>query len=490
MLENLKESCGVFGAFDYEGGQVFPSLYWAMISQNHRGHQSYGFTTFDGDFKTKSGLGLLPVTRDKSEDWFCDLPGDRGIGHVRYATSGEREKIEDVQPYICKHDGVKIALGYNGNLVNNIQLRKDLKERFGGLSSTSDTELLCKKLLEGLEGGDLVSAVELCMKEIEGSFSVVGLDQDGRMFAFRDPLGNRPFCYGKKKNGKIQAVSSESVGLSINGFDYYGEIKPGELLIFTEEGLQRERVVKRRKKAFCSFEYAYFARPDSIFDGKPVYKVREEFGKNLARENKDLVQKADLVLSIPQTADDAAYGFHIESGLPWERAVRKHRYVTSRSFISPPDKRSEIIDKKINVDWGRIRGKNIAVVEDSIVRGSTSKGVVKKMKNAGVGDIYLFVTFPRIISPCFYGIDMTTYRELIGSTHTPDEIAEELGIENVRYQSLESFIKSTGLKRNEICLACVTEDYPTPLAQKLANKFKSKFERGEREPERIYEGVV
>lgn len=489
MLEHVKESCGVFGAFDYEGGQVFPSLYWAMISQNHRGHQSYGFTTYDGEFESKTGLGLLPVSREKSEDWFEELPGDRGIGHVRYATSGEREKSEDIQPYVCEHDGIKIALGYNGNLVNNIELREDLEQKFGGLSSTSDTELLCKKLLEGLEDGDLASAVELCMDEIEGSYSVAGLDQDGRMFAFRDPLGNRPLCYGKKNNGKIQAVSSESVGLSINGFDYYDEVNPGELIVFSEDGVDRKRIEKRRRKAFCSFEYAYFARPDAIFDGKPVYKVREEFGKNLVRENRELAEKADLVLSIPQTADDAAYGFHIESGLPWERAVRKHRYITSRSFISPPGKRSEIIDKKINVDWGRIRGKNIAIVEDSIVRGSTSKGVVKKMKDAGVGDIYLFVTFPRIISPCFYGIDMTTYRELIGSDHTSDEIAEELEIESVRYQSLDNFIEATGLKRDEICLACVNEDYPTPLAQRLADKYKSKFENGEKEPDRIYEGV-
>lgn len=488
MSNYLKEACGVFGAYDYDGGQVLSHLYWGMVSQNHRGHQSYGFLTYDDGFRSESGFGLLPVSESQSENRFEELSGNIGIGHVRYATSGERKKFEDIQPYVDESGSEKIAIGYNGNLVNNSELREDLKNKFGSLSSTSDTELLGKKLLEGLkEGGSLSSAVKLCMEEIEGSFSVVGIQEGGKLFAFKDPYGIKPLCYGKKKDDEIYGVSSESVGLSINGFDYIDEVKPGELLTWSEEGFDREQIKESERKAFCSFEYAYFARPDSIFRGEPVYKVREEFGKNLARENPDVVEKADMVVSVPQTSDDPAYGFHVETGLPWERAVRKHRYVTSRAFISPPDKRDEIIDKKLNVDWGRIRGKNIAIVEDSIVRGSTSKGVVGKMKAAGVGDIHLYITFPRIISPCFYGIDMTTYRELIGANHTPGEIADEIGVESVNYQSLENFIKATGLSRNQICLGCVTEDYPTPLAQEMAENFKSMFERGVDTSDRIYE---
>lgn len=409
------------------------------------------------------------------------------MGHVRYATSGKRESLqEDVQPFVDSYKDTKIAIGYNGNLVNANQLRKDVKEKFGGLSSTSDTELLSKKLLEGLKGGDLESAVELCMREIEGSFSVLGLDQDGRLFAFRDPGGIRPLCHGQSEDGGVYGVSSESVGLSINKLEYMGEVKPGELFISSDDGFERKQIEKG-KKSFCSFEYAYFARPDSIFNGKPVYKIREEFGKNLARENPDITEKADIVVSIPQTADDSGYGLHIETGLPWERAMRKHRYITSRAFISSPKKRGDIINKKINVDWRAIRGKNIAIAEDSIVRGSTSRRVIKKMRDKGVGDIHLYITFPRIISPCFYGIDMATFRELIGASNTPEEIAEKIGVESVNYQSIDNFVKATGLKKDELCLGCITGNYPTPLAQETADKFKSKFEKGENASGRIYE---
>lgn len=490
MSGHLNESCGLIGVYDFEGEEVASSLYWGMISQNHRGHQSYGLLTWDGEFRTENGLGLIPVEDGHSDIQFENLTGSVGIGHVRYATSGDKDKLwDDIQPFIDEHAGKKMAIGYNGNLVNNSELRKELDEKFDGFSSTSDTELLCKKLLEGFEHGDLPQAVRHCMNEIEGSFSVVGLDGDGRLFAFRDPLGIKPLSYGRASDKELYAISSESVGLSINGLDYKGEVKPGELLVLSDEGFEREKVVESDMRAFCSFEYDYFARPDAIFNGKPVYKIREEFGRNLGRENPDITEKTDLIVSIPQTADDAAYGLHMETGLPWERAIRKHRYVTSRAFISSSDKRNKIVDKKINVDWGKIRGKNVAVAEDSIVRGTTSQRVVKKMKRAGVGDIHLYITFPRIISPCFYGIDMTTYDELIGSTQTPEEIAEEIGVKSVNYQSIENFVKAIGLDRKELCLGCVTESYPTPLAQKLAERYKAEFESGENKSSRIYERV-
>lgn len=490
MSRCLNESCGLIGVYDFDDEEVVSSLYWGMISQNHRGHQSYGLLTWDGEFKSENGLGLLPVEDGHSDFQFENLTGSVGIGHVRYATSGDKDKLwRDIQPFVDEHEEKKIAIGYNGNLVNNSELRKELDKKFNGLSSTSDTELLCKKLLEGFEHGDLPQAVRHCMKDIEGSFSVVGIDSDGRLFAFRDPMGIKPLCYGRTSDRELYAISSESVGLSINGLEYQGEVKPGELLVFSDEGFERERIVDSDRRAFCSFEYDYFARPDAILNEKPVYKIREEFGRNLGRENPDITEKADLIVSIPQTADDAAYGLHMETGMPWERAIRKHRYVTSRAFISSSDKRDEVIDKKINVDWSKIREKNVAIAEDSIVRGTTSRRVVRKMKRVGVGNIHLYVTFPRIIAPCFYGIDMTTYDELIGSDHTPEEIAEEIGVSSVNYQSIENFVKATGLSENELCLGCVTEDYPTPLAQKMAGRYKAKFESGENKSSRIYERV-
>lgn len=489
MLDQLKEHCGLFGAYDYDGGNVASFLYWGMISQNHRGHQSYGILTFDdGNFDSVNGMGLLPVEENESESEFDDLDGNVGIGHVRYATSGGKDELwQDIQPFIEKKNGKKITIGYNGNLVNKGELKEELRKTCDELRTDCDTELLSKKFLEGIEEGDLFSGARRCMEDIEGAFSVVGLDDEGRFFAFRDPYGIRPLCYGEGEDGEIYAVSSESVGLSINGFKYIDDVKPGEMLVFSDDGIEKKRVMKSEKRAFCAFEYDYFARPDAVFRGTPVYKIREEFGRNLARENPDIPEKADMIVSIPQTANDIAYGLHEETGLPWERAVRKHRYVTSRAFISSSEKRGEIIDKKINVDWSQIKGKDIAIAEDSIVRGTTSSRVTRKMKKVGVGDIHLYLTFPRIISPCFYGIDMTTFEELIGSDHTPDEIADEIGVESVNYQSIEGFVEATGLDREELCLGCVTMNYPTENAQELAEKFKAKFEKGADESGRIYE---
>jgi len=482
------ESCGVFGAFDFEGKQVFPSLYWGLISQNHRGHHSYGFAEVGEEgFKAHRSLGLLPPVRHPSmRKLFREFKSHVGVGHVRYATSGRSTKywlLRDMQPFLAG----RIALAFNGNLVNQKELREELR-REGGLSrSSSDVELLCGKLLKGLKNSDLVSAVEGCMNGIEGAFSVVGLTREGELFAFRDPLGIKPLCYGCSRDNQTFAVSSESVGLDINEFRYEGEVQPGELLIWSGEGMRRERIVKAERRAFCSFEFAYFARPDSLLgNGRPVYKIREEFGRNLAREDPDLPKKVDVIVSIPSTGDDAAYGMHEVTGIPWERAVRRHRYVVDRAFISSPEEREKIISRKINVTE-EIRGKRVAVVEDSIVRGDTSTRVVRKLRMAGAKEIHFYFTFPRILSPCFYGIDMATFGELIGSTHTEEEIARLIGADSVHYQSLEGFIRATGLRREELCLGCLTGEYPTPLAQRMADEMRKRFERGEEERGRIYE---
>jgi amidophosphoribosyltransferase len=423
---------------------------------------------------------------------FDSLRGPVGIGHVRYATSGRDDKhwlMKDVQPFVVGDGNIRIGLAYNGNIVNVAQLRKELKLEFGNLSASSDVELISKKLLQGLKKGrDLSSSVEACMREIEGAFSVVGLTQSGELFAFRDPLGIRPLCYGRSEDGRIFAVSSESVGLNINNFLYESEVKPGELLVWSKDGFRREQLVKPERRAFCSFEFAYFARPDSILNGgnKPVYKIREDFGRNLGMEDKDITKKIDIVISIPETGDDAAYGLHEQTGLPWERALRKHRYVTDRAFITNHKERDIIIMKKLNVG-DAIKWKRVAVTEDSIVRGDTSRRIIKKMREAGAREVHMYITFPRIVSPCFYGIDMSTFGELIGARHDADEIAKIIGADSVHYQSIENFVKATGLKREELCLGCLTCQYPTPLAQKLADAMKARFEKGEKESGRIYE---
>jgi amidophosphoribosyltransferase len=257
--------------------------------------------------------------------------------------------------------------------------------------------------------------------------------------------------------------------------------------VATKDGFTKEEIVPCSRKALCAFEFAYFARPDSKLGNKFVYEVREEFGKTLAQEYAEVAKDADLIISMPETGDDVAYGLHEATGLRWERSMRRHRYVTERAFISLPDERYATIDRKINVLGNKISGKKVIVTDDSIVRGDTTKIVIEKLRRMGAKKIYLFATFPRIIGPCFYGIDMSTYSELIGAQHNPEGIAKIIGADAVNYQSLEGLVKSINLNEDDLCLACLTGKFPTPLAQKMADDQKARFEKGCEEKGRIYE---
>jgi amidophosphoribosyltransferase len=492
MAGEVKEECGVFGVQDFGQGNVFPYIYWALRAQNHRGHQSHGVITYNGNFHVYKGLDLVPKIKKRDlQTWLDRLPGSVGVGHVRYTTSGgsdEDSLIKGTQPTFLEAEGKKVAISFNGNVVNNAPLKCEIQSRFPNFGYECDVELITRKLLMSLmDGKDLSSSVKTCMYDVEGAFSVTGVTQNGELFAFRDPHGIKPLCYGCDPNKKIWAVSSETVGLDINGFQYACDVEPGELVVATKDGFTREEIVPCSRKALCAFEFAYFARPDSKLGNKFVYEVREEFGKNLAREYAEFAKDADFIISMPETGDDVAYGLHEATGLRWERSIRRHRYVTERAFISLPDERYATIDRKINVLGNKISGKKVIVTDDSIVRGDTTKIVIEKLRRMGAKKVYLFATFPRIIGPCFYGIDMSTYSELIGAKHNPEEIAKIIGADAVNYQSIEGLVKSINLNEDDLCLACLTGRYPTPLAQKIADDQKARFERGCEGKGRIYE---
>ncbi len=492
MEDIIKEECGVFGAKDFQNGPVFPYVYWGLRGQNHRGHQSHGILTYDGNFHVYKGLDLVPkIKKQNIQTWLEKLPGSVGIGNVRYTTSGGRDEeslIKGTQPVLLEAEGARLALAFNGNIVNTAPLRWEMRSRFPSFAYECDIELLGKTILMSLiEKRDLRVAVKNCMKDVEGAFSVCGMTQSGEFFAFKDPYGIKPLCCGCNRMGNILAVSSETVGLNINGLEFDFEVKPGELVAATKEGFTREEVVPCRRKALCAFEFAYFARPDSKLGNRYVYEVREEFGRNLAKEYAEFAKDADLIISMPETGDDVAYGVHEATGLRWERSIRRHRYVTERAFILLPEERQATIDRKINVLAHKIKGNKVLVTEDSIVRGDTTKVVVEKLRRLGAKKVHLFITFPRIIGPCFYGIDMATYGELIGFRHTPEEIAKIIGADSVNYQSPEGLIKSIGMSEDELCMACVTGRYPTPLAQKMADDMREKVEKGYKETGRVYE---
>jgi amidophosphoribosyltransferase len=438
-------------------------------------------------------LDLVPKLKTSAlQEWFAKLPGDIGIANVRYTTSGKCDEtsiVQGTQPMTAEADGIKLAVSFNGNIVNTHELMQEMMEHFSNFSCSCDSDLVCNKLLLELKNGEnLASAVKTVMLSLDGAFSVIGVTGDGDFFAFKDPHGIKPLCAGHSPDGKTLAFSSETVSLDINGFIRDFELEPGELVTATKDGFKRQQLIKNPRKAFCAFEFAYFARPDSTFDGKYVYEIREEFGRNIVREFPEIVKDADIILSVPETGDDPAMGVHEESGLRWERASRRHRYVTERAFILLNNERYSTIDRKVNILGPRVSGKRVIITEDSIVRGDTTKVIIEKLRKSGAKKVYMFVTFPRIIGPCFYGIDMSTYGQLIGSTHDEKGIAKIIGADAVCYQSIDKLVEATGCSEGELCMACITGKYPTPLAQKMADEMKAKFQQGFKESSRIYEG--
>ncbi|MGE5637133.1 MAG: amidophosphoribosyltransferase [Chloroflexota bacterium] len=446
-------------------------------------------------FYVYKNLDLVPKLKTSAiHEWFGRLPGSMGIGNVRYTTSGkcdEQSIVQGTQPMTAEANGIKLAVSFNGNIVNTQQLKQEISGQLQNFSCCCDSDLVCHKLLlELTHGKNLESAVKTVMQSLDGSFSVIGITANGDFFAFKDPHGIKPLCAGHNSDGTLYAFSSETVSLDINGLIRDFELNPGELVTVSKAGFKRQQLIENPRKAFCAFEYAYFARPDSRFDGKYVYEIREEFGRNLVHEFPEIIKDSDLIMSVPETGDDPAMGVHEASGLRWERASRRHRYVTERAFILLNDERFSTIDRKVNILGSRFAGKRVIITEDSIVRGDTTKVIIDKLRKAGAKRIYMLVTFPRIIGPCFYGIDMSTYGQLIGSKHTPEEIAKIIGADAVCYQSIEGLVRATSEKYDDLCMACITGKYPTPLAQKMADEMKAKFMKGYAEKGRIYESEL
>jgi amidophosphoribosyltransferase len=410
---------------------------------------------------------------------------------VRYTTSGKCDDvsiIDGTQPVVASAGGTKLALSFNGNIVNTLPLRKEINQNFENFLYNCDSDIVCHKMLLELKNGKtLEDSARNVMETLDGAFSVTGITGNGEFFAFKDPHGIKPLCAGHDPKSKTYAFSSETVSLDMNSFERDFELNPGELVIASENGFKRTQLIQNPRAAFCCFEYAYFARPDSRFDGKFVYEIREDFGRNLVKEFPDIVKDSDIIMSVPETGDDPAMGVHEASGLRWERSSRRHRYVTERAFILLNNERYSTIDKKINILGSKVAGKRVIIVEDSVVRGDTTKVIIEKLRKAGAKKVYLFVTFPRIIGPCFYGIDMSTYGQLVGSRHDSEEIAKIIGADGVCYQSLEGLIQATGQTENQLCLACVTGKYPTSCAQRMADVMKKRFIQGYEEKGRIYE---
>lgn len=454
------EKCGVVGAYAKSKNNISPSIFYALYALQHRGQESCGITTYDGEFHTEKGMGLVPEFFNLKK--LESLKGNIGIGHVRYSTTGE-SKPENAHPFVVTHSRGTLAIAHNGNIVNALELRKKLEsygQAFVTATTDTDTELIARLIVRELvSSGDIVASITEVMKKLVGSYSLVILI-DNELIAVRDPLGIRPLCIGKSDDTTI--IASESVVFDVLNVHFLRDVKPGEILVINEKGMKSYRPFKLNRKAHCMFEYVYFARPDSVIDGIPVYKVREKIGI-IHGEGDDV--KADFVSPIPDSAIPFALGYSRATRTPYRESLIKNRYV-GRTFILPDQQARELaVRLKLNPMISEVKGKKIVLFDDSIVRGTTSGRIIRLLKDAGAKEVHMRVGCPPIRSLCKLGIDMPTDRELVASDKSVEMIRRYIGANSLKYLSIEGLMKAIGLGENELCLGCLTEKYPVEIVK-------------------------
>jgi len=458
----LQDKCGIVGAYSHKKSKnVSRSIYYGLYALQHRGQESAGISVHnDEEMCTYRGMGLVCDVFNNGN--IEGLEGHVGIGHVRYSTTG-KSKIENSQPFFNEFEFGTIAVAHNGDIINSMELREELENHGYEFKSDTDSEVICQLLTEiYLKTKDIVKAIQEVSKKLIGSYSLVIL-LNNELIVVRDPVGIKPLSLGKK--GDMDIVASETVAFDAIGGEYIRSIEPGEILLINDEmnSFKMENANSTRR-AHCMFEYVYFARPDSILDDRNVYEVRLNIGKALSREYST---DAEVVMPVPDSAITAAIGYSRESGLPYGEGLIKNRYV-GRTFIMPTqEERENSVRLKMNPVKSELEGKKIVLIDDSIVRGTTSRSTVNALKDAGAKEIHLRIGCPPIISPCYYGIAMATKRELIASNKEIEEIREYLGVDSLGYLSVDSLVECIGIKRDELCLGCLTGEYPTSLPENI-----------------------
>jgi len=447
--EGPRDECGVFGVYA-PGHDVARLAYFGLYALQHRGQESAGIATCEGGhITTLRETGLVSQVFD--EEKLRALEGDMAIGHVRYSTTGGGS-WENTQP-VWRDDGREVALAHNGNLTNAVELYNDLRERGLRFRGTSDSEIMAA-LLSVEEARPIENAVEAVMPRLEGAYSTVVMTKRA-VVAFRDPHGVRPLALGKL--GDRYVIASESCAFDIIGAELLREVSPGELISLTGDGLESRQVIPTGRKAHCVFEHIYFSRPDTRLEGRVVQGARGRMGEILSRE---APVDADLVISVPDSGNPAASGFARASGIPQDDGLIKNRYV-ARTFIQPGQElRKRGLRMKFNPLPEIVSGKRVVVVDDSIVRGNTTRQIVAMLRDAGAKEIHLRISAPPIRHPCHYGIDMSTREEMIAHERSVEEIAAELGADSLAYLSLEGVYEAIGVPASAHCDACFTGNYP------------------------------
>lgn len=465
------DECGVFGIYAPKR-DVARLAFFGLYALQHRGQESAGIATSDGQRAyVHKDMGL--VSQVFTEEKLEPLAGDLAIGHTRYSTTGS-SNLRNAQPYLIETIYGPLAVAHNGNLTNALDLRQQLLTRGVGLSSTTDSELITQILAappevwngtNGVHHADRwLARIRAFMHIAEGAYSLVLLTADA-LYAVRDPLGLRPLCLGKVDEGYV--VASETCALNTIGAKFERHIKPGEIVKINDNGVTSTIGVESKKRALCVFEYVYFARPDSDLEGQVIHQVRQAMGHQLARE---APADADIVVPVPDSSIPAAIGYSLETGMPFTEGLIKNRYI-GRTFIQPDDAlRKQGVRLKFNALEANLRGKRVVMIDDSIVRGNTAGPLVQLLRDAGAREVHVRVSSPPVRHPCFMGVDMATYQDLIAHRFSVDEIARRIGADSLSYLSLPGMmdaIEATVGQRPGYCTACFSSEYPIDIPKWL-----------------------
>ena len=457
LRNKIRDACGVVGVFAKDKNKhIARDVSHSLLAIQHRGQESAGIYTFAGGMlKGTRGMGL--VTEVFSNHSLQGIFGNRGIGHVRYSTAGQ-STLENAQPLLFESPYLKFALAMNGTLTNFIQLKKQYRENGHVFSSSNDTEILAHVIAaKVLETNDYLEGIKEAMKDLDGSYSVTLLNDKGELYGFKDPIGFKPLCIGETPDGKY-VIASESTAVDVLRGHLIKNFTPGEIVKIDVDGNISFKMGPRAKRhGFCVFEFVYFARPDTRFNSICVYDVRENLGRNLSKSH---YINADVVVPIPDSGRTAASGFSIASGIPLREGLMKNRYV-HRTFIMPKQSvRDYAVYLKLNPVVTQIANKDVILVDDSIVRGTTCRNIVKLLKEAGANRVHLRISCPPLIAACYMGIDFPNKADLIAARMNVEGIREFIGADTLGYQTLDGLVDATKMPRSELCLACLTGDYP------------------------------
>ena len=465
MQGEIEDKCGIVGIHCSDDSRnVTPFVYYCLYALQHRGQESAGIATFGPyhGLKYYCGMGLITdVFRDYE---IQTLEGNMAIGHVRYSTTGQ-SKIENSQPFVIDFGDGFIAMAHNGDIVNSEELRNELISEGFYFKSDSDSEVICYMLKKEHYDNDrdVLAAIEAVCKRLVGSYALTIL-VDGKLYGVRDPMGIKPLAVAKRDDEFI--LASETVAFDVINAEFIRDIEPGEVVYFENDEINSHMLESAGtcKISHCMFEYVYFARPDSTIDEKNVYQTRMNIGEQLC---KLYPIDADLVIPVPDSSIPAAIGYSRASGIPYGEGLIKNRYV-GRTFIMPTQEERELaVRLKLNPIKSALKGKKIILIDDSIVRGTTSKKLLDLVKEAEPAEIHFLVGCPPVISPCYYGVAMATKKELIAANYSTEEIRDQLGVDSLGYITLESLVEAIGMPKEDLCLGCVNGEYPTEIPDGL-----------------------